>query len=135
MADPTVIGRASFVRGRVSGSGDLEIAGRVEGDVAVSGEVSIEASGLVAANVSARRIVVRGAGEMLDDRGVQLRVIYCGDGADNPTVPRTANLNTVRPLAHRTREQTGKIEGHRVQGWTATRSHSRRCASAIAASS
>ena len=54
MADTTVIGRASFVRGRVSGSGDLEIAGRVEGDVACSGEVVVESSGLVAANVSAR---------------------------------------------------------------------------------
>jgi cytoskeletal protein CcmA (bactofilin family) len=61
MADTTVIGRATFVRGRVSGSGDLEIAGRVEGDVACSGEVLIDATGLVAANVSARRIVVRGA--------------------------------------------------------------------------
>jgi cytoskeletal protein CcmA (bactofilin family) len=61
MATTTVIGRASFVRGRVSGSGDLEIAGRVEGDVAVSGEVVIESTGLVASNVTAARIVVRGA--------------------------------------------------------------------------
>ncbi|HVH40824.1 MAG TPA: polymer-forming cytoskeletal protein, partial [Labilithrix sp.] len=57
----TVIGRTTFVRGRVSGDGDLEIAGRVEGDVAASGEVVIEASALVAANVSGSRIVVRGA--------------------------------------------------------------------------
>jgi cytoskeletal protein CcmA (bactofilin family) len=61
MADPTVIGRATFVRGRLAGSGDIEIAGRVEGDVACDGEVTVEASGLVAANISARRIVVRGA--------------------------------------------------------------------------
>ena len=61
MADTTVIGRATFVRGRVNGSGDLEIAGRVEGDVTVTGDVTVEASGLVAANISARRIVVRGA--------------------------------------------------------------------------
>ena len=61
MAESTVIGRASFVRGRVNGSGDLEIAGRVEGDVTITGEVTVESSGLVAANISARRIVVRGA--------------------------------------------------------------------------
>ena len=61
MADPTVIGRATFVRGRVSGSGDIEIAGRVEGDVASDGEVTVDTSGLVAANITARRIVVRGA--------------------------------------------------------------------------
>jgi cytoskeletal protein CcmA (bactofilin family) len=61
MADTTVIGRATFVRGRVNGNGDLEIAGRVEGEVAVSGEVTVESTGLVAAPISARRIVVRGA--------------------------------------------------------------------------
>ena len=61
MATSTVIGRASFIRGRVSGDGDLEIAGRVEGDIAVGGEVVIDTSGLIAANVSASRIVVRGA--------------------------------------------------------------------------
>ncbi len=61
MTTPTVIGRTSFIRGRVSGTGDLEIAGRVEGDIACSGSVLVEAGGLVAANITAARIVVRGA--------------------------------------------------------------------------
>lgn len=62
MADErTIIGQSTFVRGNVSGSGDLTIEGRVEGDVSATGEVVIEATGLVAANVSAARIVVRGA--------------------------------------------------------------------------
>jgi cytoskeletal protein CcmA (bactofilin family) len=61
MAETTVIGRASHVSGRVNGSGDLEIAGHVEGDITITGEVTVESSGLVAANISARRIVVRGA--------------------------------------------------------------------------
>ena len=61
MENPTVIGRATFVRGRVTGTGDLEIAGRVEGEVACSGEVLVEAGGLVGAPIRARRIVVRGA--------------------------------------------------------------------------
>ena len=61
MATSTIIGQGTFVRGRVSGSGDLEIAGHVEGDVSCSGEVVVEAGGLVAANISAARIVVRGA--------------------------------------------------------------------------
>jgi cytoskeletal protein CcmA (bactofilin family) len=55
----TIIGRGAHVRGRVSGAVDLEIHGRVDGDVAVEGEVTID--GLVGANVSARRIVARGA--------------------------------------------------------------------------
>jgi cytoskeletal protein CcmA (bactofilin family) len=59
--DATVIGQTTFVRGRVTGSGDIEIAGRIEGDVTCSGEVVVEASGLVAASISATRIVVRGA--------------------------------------------------------------------------
>lgn len=60
-AERTIIGQSTFVRGNVSGSGDLTIEGRVEGDVSASGEVVIEATGLVASNVSAARIVVRGA--------------------------------------------------------------------------
>src|SRR5438128_394247 len=61
MADSTVIGKGTFVRGRINGSGDLEIQGRVEGDVTCSGDVDVDTSGLVAADVSARRITVRGA--------------------------------------------------------------------------
>src|SRR6185295_3452791 len=75
MADTTtVIGKSSFVRGRISGNGDLEISGRVEGDVSVTGEVTIETTGLVAANVSAKRIVVRGAvkGDLAADESLLL---------------------------------------------------------------
>ncbi len=57
----TVIGPGSVVRGRVTGTGDLEIAGRIEGDVSCTGDVTVESSGLVGASISARRIVVRGA--------------------------------------------------------------------------
>ena len=58
---PTLIGRTSFVRGRIIGTGDVEIAGRVEGDISTSGEVTVDATGIVAANVAASRIIVRGA--------------------------------------------------------------------------
>jgi cytoskeletal protein CcmA (bactofilin family) len=61
MADSTVIGRTTFVHGHVSGSGDLAISGRIEGDVSSTGEVVVDAGGLVAASITARRIVVRGA--------------------------------------------------------------------------
>lgn len=57
----TLISRSSFVRGRIIGTGDVEIAGRVEGEISSSGEVSVDATGLVAANISASRIIVRGA--------------------------------------------------------------------------
>ncbi|MBX3228998.1 MAG: polymer-forming cytoskeletal protein [Labilithrix sp.] len=61
MADSAIISSSSFVRGKITGSGDIEIAGRVEGDVAVTGDVTVSESGLVAANVTAARVVVRGA--------------------------------------------------------------------------
>ena len=61
MALLTVIGRGVRIRGRVTGEADLTIEGHVEGEVAVSGDVTIEAGGLVGANVSGRVIVVRGA--------------------------------------------------------------------------
>lgn len=61
MADTTVIGRSAFVRGRVVGTGDIEILGRVEGEITCNGEVTVDSSGLVAAPIAAQRIVVRGA--------------------------------------------------------------------------
>lgn len=60
-ATTTVVGNGTFIRGRITGSGDLEVAGRIEGEIACSGDVVIETSGLVAANISARSVRVRGA--------------------------------------------------------------------------
>ena len=57
----TLIGSGTFVRGRVTGTGDLEIAGRIEGEVTCTGDVTVESSGLVGAPIAAHRIVVRGA--------------------------------------------------------------------------
>ena len=48
MAQATVIGRATGVRGRIEGSGDLEISGRVEGDVVCTGEVVVEGPNVTA---------------------------------------------------------------------------------------
>jgi len=72
MAATAVISSSTFIRGRINGTGDLEIAGRVEGDVAVSGDVTVDTTGLVAANVSAARIVVRGAvkGDLSADEAI-----------------------------------------------------------------
>ena len=41
MADVTVVGQGIFLRGSIRGEGDLEIRGRIEGDVEISGEVTI----------------------------------------------------------------------------------------------
>jgi len=74
MADPTLIGSGTFVRGRITGTGDLEISGRIEGEVTCSGEVVVESSGIVGASISARRILVRGAvkGDLVAEEAVIL---------------------------------------------------------------
>jgi cytoskeletal protein CcmA (bactofilin family) len=61
MADVTVIGRGSKVRGRITGDGSLEINGHVEGEVDVTGDVTVGDGGLIGSNLSGRRLVVRGA--------------------------------------------------------------------------
>jgi cytoskeletal protein CcmA (bactofilin family) len=74
MADTTVIGRGTRVRGRVSGAVDLEIQGHVDGEVAIDGDVTVDAQGLVGASVTGRRLVVRGAvkGDLTGEEAVLL---------------------------------------------------------------
>lgn len=120
MDNSTVIGRATFIRGRVSGNGDIEIAGRVEGDVTCSGEVLVDAGGLVAANVSAARVVVRGAvkGDLTAEEAI---IIESGARiVGNLSAPRiaivqgalvrghvqTASTNAARPRASAARATT-----------------------------
>ena len=73
-ANVTIIGRATRVRGRVAGAADLEVLGFVEGEIAVGGDVTIDATGMVGANVQGRKIVVRGAvkGDLFGEDAVLL---------------------------------------------------------------
>ncbi len=61
MANETTIAAGTIVRGSIEGTGDLVVSGHVEGEIALSGDVTVESGGLVGANVRAGRIVVRGA--------------------------------------------------------------------------
>jgi cytoskeletal protein CcmA (bactofilin family) len=61
MESASTIGRGTVVRGSVHGDGDLEILGRVEGSVAVTGELAIGELALVKSDVSGRRVTVQGA--------------------------------------------------------------------------
>jgi cytoskeletal protein CcmA (bactofilin family) len=57
----SVIGRGTVVRGNVRGSGSLEILGRVEGDVSVTGELVLGEEAAVRGSVSGSHITVSGA--------------------------------------------------------------------------
>jgi len=55
-----VIGASTRVRGRVSGDGDLRLEGTVEGDISLTGELTIVDGAKAASNVEARAVTVGG---------------------------------------------------------------------------
>jgi cytoskeletal protein CcmA (bactofilin family) len=61
MNGSSVIGRQTVVRGNVRGNGSLEILGRVEGDVSVTGELVLAEDSAVKGNVSGTHVTVSGA--------------------------------------------------------------------------
>ncbi|APS00699.1 bactofilin family protein [Pajaroellobacter abortibovis] len=60
-AEGTVIDVGTHVRGKILGASNLAIAGALEGEVSIQGELKIEPSGIAAANLNADRIIVCGA--------------------------------------------------------------------------
>ena len=56
----SILGRGARVRGRVAGEGDLRVEGHVEGDVAISGELTIEEGATVTGDVGAGDLIVGG---------------------------------------------------------------------------
>jgi cytoskeletal protein CcmA (bactofilin family) len=70
----TVIGRGARVRGRITGSATLEILGLVDGEILVDGDLTVGDSGMVASDLSGRRVVVRGAvkGNVTGEESVHL---------------------------------------------------------------
>jgi cytoskeletal protein CcmA (bactofilin family) len=61
MTQLSTIGRGTTVRGNVQADGDLDIQGRVEGNVTVRGELIIGDGALIRSDVTGRRVIVRGA--------------------------------------------------------------------------
>jgi cytoskeletal protein CcmA (bactofilin family) len=61
VTDLSTIGRGTTIRGNVRGNGDLDVHGRVEGSIAVKGELSIGETALIRSDISGRSVIVRGA--------------------------------------------------------------------------
>jgi cytoskeletal protein CcmA (bactofilin family) len=77
MAENSVIGSSTVVSGHVRGEGSLEIFGRVEGDVTVTGQIIVGPSGRVRGNISGAQLTV--AGQVQGDlRGNDLVLVESG---------------------------------------------------------
>jgi cytoskeletal protein CcmA (bactofilin family) len=61
MSQSSIIGAGTVVRGNLAGEGSLEIYGRVDGDVSMTGEVLVGETGAVLGQINAGRISVSGA--------------------------------------------------------------------------
>ncbi len=74
MAEGSVIGQGTVVRGNVRGDGSLEIYGRVDGDVLVTGDVTLGDQASVRGDVTGARITIGGTvvGELRGSEAVIL---------------------------------------------------------------
>jgi cytoskeletal protein CcmA (bactofilin family) len=61
MADGSIIGQGTAIRGNVEGEGSLEIYGRVNGNVAVSGDVTLGPGAVVQGSITGSRLVIGGS--------------------------------------------------------------------------
>ena len=57
----TIIGKNTAFTGQISGSGSVRIDGRVDGGIAVSGNVVIGESGIVVGDISASSLLISGS--------------------------------------------------------------------------
>ena len=80
----TVITASSVVRGRIEGAEDLDIFGRVEGQIALEGSITIDGAARVDAAVSATSLFVHG--------------ILVGDASASDTIHLTADAQVVGDL-------------------------------------
>jgi len=77
MSGASVIGRTSVVRGNVRGNGNLEVQGRVEGEIDVTGDLVLSESAGVRGNLSGASITI--AGQVQGDvRGTESVIIEAG---------------------------------------------------------
>lgn len=63
MAYASVIGSSAVIRGNVRGDTSLEILGRVEGDVGVTGDLALGPGAVVVGAVSGARVIIGGSVE------------------------------------------------------------------------
>ncbi len=99
MAEASVVGQGTVVRGNVRGEGSIEIYGRVDGNVVVTGDVTLGENASVSGDVSGARVSVGG--------------IVTGDltGTEAVIIERAAQIT-----GDITAPRVGIEEGARVRG-------------------
>ena len=58
---PCIIGEGIQIRGNLSGSGDLVVRGRVEGQISLQDHLTVETTGTVVANIDTRGVTINGS--------------------------------------------------------------------------
>lgn len=71
----SVVARGARIRGRVSGDGSLLVQGEIAGDVALTGDLTIDDGGSLEGDVDAGAVIVAGAltGDVAAKNGVTIR--------------------------------------------------------------
>jgi cytoskeletal protein CcmA (bactofilin family) len=75
MADqPCIIGKNITIRGNLTGAEDLVVEGRIEGTVTLSHHLTVQSSGIVAADLEVEDLTVNGSvqGEIRASRSVSI---------------------------------------------------------------
>ena len=106
MPDTSVIGSTSVVRGNVRGQGNLEILGKIEGDVSVTGDIVLGESAGVRGNLNGASITVagqvqgdiRGTEAVLVEGHTDDRPISTSTFADNWALASARAINTYKAL-------------------------------------
>ncbi len=71
---PSILGASSLVVGNINGDGDLEIRGKVQGDIRTTGLIRVSSTGIVIGQLEGRALEVAGQvrGDLRADDGVEI---------------------------------------------------------------
>jgi cytoskeletal protein CcmA (bactofilin family) len=59
-AAESIVGQGLFIEGKLEGHGSIRLAGRLKGQVAVTGDVTVDPDGTIEGNVKADRVRIAG---------------------------------------------------------------------------
>jgi cytoskeletal protein CcmA (bactofilin family) len=114
----TIIGRETRIKGRVTGTHDVEVQGHLEGELTIDGNIRVDTHATIAADVRGHRITVRGAikGDLSADEAIALE-----DGARVVGDLHAPRVAIAQGGLLRGYVETGKSEGKRPAQASATR--------------